>query len=368
MPRFDINQLAELEPAELDARLAECRSRINTRFTLAHDQCRDLSPDEAGQTAIDRDELTALAAAKALRAGNDERSEVIGRALAEARSAGWRGDDGGPLAEFAAGLAAGVPTRAAVECRSVTSATAGARGAVAAEALGQADWLWQVASIPFTPADSLTVAGPRYAALVAQDATPEEADKPAMADPAKVSATLEAFGVTQVVSDQVIRFGIGATAVSARLASEVVFSVNAATAAALETAAGTPLGFAGSPSYSADLGIATIWAQTGAKPTLLLVNPADYPELSDKAAVGPGDTIGAEVVRFNGVPLAVNAAVTAGVGVVLNGRAFSAHGTDVLFASLPNLGDNTVTLRAEAYFALLQHDAGAAVAVDLLGS
>ena len=64
-------------------------------------------------------------------------------------------------------------------------------------------------------------------------------------------------------------------------------------------------------------------------------------------------------------PLIVNDAITAGVGVVVNGRAFSAHGTDVLLASLPNLDNNTVKLRAETYFALLQHDAGAIVAVDL---
>ena len=50
----------------------------------------------------------------------------------------------------------------------------------------------------------------------------------------------------------------------------------------------------------ADHGIATIWGATGAKPTAIIVNPADYPLLSDKAAVGPGDGIGAEVVRFNG--------------------------------------------------------------------
>ncbi len=43
----------------------------------------------------------------------------------------------------------------------------------------------------------------------------------------------------------------------------------------------------------------------------------------------------------------------------------TAHGTDVLLASLPNLSDNTVKLRAETYFALLQHDAGVG-AVDLV--
>lgn len=80
---------------------------------------------------------------------------------------------------------------------------------------------------------------------------------------------------------------------------------------------------------------------------------------------GPGDTVGAEVVRYNGIPIAVNDAITADVGVALNGQAFSAHGTDVLLASLPNLDNNTVKLRAETYFALLRLDVGAAVAVEL---
>ena len=88
-------------------------------------------------------------------------------------------------------------------------------------------------------------------------------------------------------------------------------------------------------------------------------------EPSNKAAVGPGDGIGAEVVRFNGTVLLVNSAIKAGVGVVLNGAAFSAHGTDVLLASAPNLNTNMVTLREETYAALLQHDAGAIVAVEL---
>ena len=115
----------------------------------------------------------------------------------------------------------------------------------------------------------------------------------------------------------------------------------------------------------ADLAIAKVWAQTGAKPTALLVNSANYPDLAEKAVTGPGDTVGAEVLRYNGVVIAVNDPITADVAVVLNGRAFSAHGTDVLLASLPNLDNNTVKLRAETYFALLAHDAGAIVAVEL---
>jgi hypothetical protein len=162
-----------------------------------------------------------------------------------------------------------------------------------------------------------------------------------------------------------VRYGVGAQVVSERLAAEAIFSVNAAFADALEAAAGTPVVYATGPSHMADSGIARIWAATGARPTAILVNPADYPLLSDKAAVGPGDGIAAPVVMFNGVVLLVNSAITAGVGVVLDGRAFSAHASPVLLASAPDLGTNMVKLRAEVYAALLQHDAGAIVAVDL---
>lgn len=358
---FDIDQLAELPPTELDARLTECRARLDAAFTNAHNECRDLTADEAEQTAADRDAITALAAARALRQGNEQRSALVGRAISEAPRVETRG----AMAEFTEALIRGVPYRVAIECRSITSANAGSRAAVAIEAIGRPRWLWQDASIPFFAADSLTVSGPKFAALVAQSATAEAGAKPNMADPSLEQETLQAFAVVDEVSDQMVRFGLGAQAVSERLAAESVFSVNAAFAEALETAAGAPVTFTTAASHMADLGIARVWAQTGAKPTVLLVNSADYPLLSDKAAVGPGDTIGAPVMMFNGVPLVVNDAVTAGVGVALNGRAFSAHGTDVLLASLPDLSTNMVTLRAETYAALLQHDAGACVAVDL---
>jgi len=99
-----------------------------------------------------------------------------------------------------------------------------------------------------------------------------------------------------------------------------------------------------------------------------VVNSEDYPSLSDKAAVGRGDTIGAEIVLFNGIPLLANDAITSGVGVAVNGRAFSAHGTEVLFTSGPNVVNNPVTLRSETYFALVQHDEGAIAAVGLTGT
>jgi hypothetical protein len=291
-----------------------------------------------------------------------ERTRLVGEAIAampnpvETRA----------LSDFASAVVEGRPVRIPVEPRSIASPNPGARGAVAVEAIGRPGWLYTACSIPFARANELTVRGPLYAALVAYSATAE--NKPAMTDPTLATATLAAFSVVQTVSHQAVRFGVGTQAVIDRLAAESVFSVNKAIADALETAAGAPLGYLGSASQSADLAIATVWAQTGALPTALVVNSEDYPSLSGTAAVGPGDTIGTEVVQFNGIPLLANDAITSGVGVAVNGRAFSAHGTEVLFTSLPNVVNNTVTLRAETYFALLQHDEGAIAAVGLTGT
>lgn len=364
--KLDIDELTQLPIAELEERAADAAGRVEERLERAQVLNRDLTERETQLTNADKAELEALRAAITLVEHREqqfrERAQLIQNAIDTARP---QIETREAFGAFVTAVANGQPARVAIEQRSVTTANAGARTGIAVEALGRPQWLYALASIPFTRATELTISGPKYAALVAQEATPEGQTKPPMTDPALATATLVPFAVTQVVSDQVVRFGVGAQAVTERLASESVFSVNAAIADALEAAAGVPLANAGTASNMADLAIAKVWARTGAKPTVLLVNSADYPDLSDKAAVGPGDGIGVEVVQFNGVPLAVNDAITAGVAVACNGRAFSAHGTDVLLASLPNLQDNTVMLRAETYFALLQHDAGAAVAVDL---
>lgn len=319
--------------------------------------------------------MTALRDAIEYPSGDQQEAERVERQSRERTRLAGEATAGMPnpvetlaLSDFAMAVVEGRPVRIPVEHRSITSANAGAGGAVAVEAIGRPEWLYRACSIPFVRANALTVSGPLHAALVAQSATAEAQNQPAMTDPTLATATLAAFTVVQTVSRQVVRFGVGAQAVIDRLAAESVFSVNKAIADALETAAGAPLGYLGSASQSADLAIATVWAQTGARPTALVVNSEDYPSLSDKAAVGSGDTIGAEIVRFNGIPLLANDAITSGVGVAVNGRAFSAHGTEVLFASLPNVVNNTVTLRAETYFALLQHDEGAIAAVGLTGT
>ena len=113
-----------------------------------------------------------------------------------------------------------------------------------------------------------------------------------MTDPTLEQETLQAFAVVEEVSDQVVRFGVGATAVTERLAAESVFSVNHAFADALETAAGTPVTYTTSASHMADTGIATIWAATGAKPTAIL----GLCVVGGQGGCRSGDGIGAEVV------------------------------------------------------------------------
>ena len=103
-----------------------------------------------------------------------------------------------------------------------------------------------------------------------------------------------------------LRFGAGPTAVTDRLAAESVFSVNAAGRRAGNRGRHTCRVHCVSITHGRP-DIAKMWAKTGAKPTALVLNSADYPRLSDKAAVGPGDTVGGEVARFNGIPLVVKA-------------------------------------------------------------
>lgn len=361
--RTDIDLLIDLPDTEFEERARAAGERVELRINRALSENRDMTARESELTQADRDELAALQKAAAVREHNAEHRARIAEAMGQIEHRS-RADDGA-LDAFALALTRGVPVRVAVETRSVTTANAGARANVAGGNLGRPEWLYTSLRIPFAVSDSLKVAGPKFAQLVARGATAELGTKPNMTDPTLEESTLEAFAVVEDVSDQLVRFGIGAGAVTARLASESVFSVNAAIADALEAAAGTPIVYSTGAGHMVDAGIAKIWARTGAKPTGVLVNSADYPLLAAKAVTGPGDTVGAEVVRYNGIPIAVNDSVTAGVGVVVNGSAFTAHGTDVLFASAPNLDNNTIKLRAETYFALLQHDAGAIVAVDL---
>ena len=274
--------------------------------------------------------------------------------------------DAANIRELVAAVQSGRPHRTTLTRAAVTTALAGATTGVASSAGTLPPYVHLQAGIPFMGAGGLTVQGPTFAALVAQDATAQLGSKPEFTSPELDSATLAAFAVQKKVSDQLVRFGVGAQVVIDRLRAEVIYSINASVATALETAAGTPVTYTTSASAMADTGIASVWANTGQMPTAILVNPADYPALADKAAVGPGDGIGAPVVAFNGCPLLVNNAITAGVGVVLAGGGFSAHGTDVVVASLPVLTTNELQLLVEQYFALLQHDAAAAVAVELV--
>jgi hypothetical protein len=377
-----IVDLAELSDDELDERLRTVTDRVTGRFDRVRDTGRDLTQRELDLTHDDHDELESLRTACELRSAARERIERADtdrvrtdaeRAVATARftravESTPRPVESRGVAEYIAAMTEGRPVRVSVECRSITSVNAGVSAATAVEQVGQPSFIWSDAAIPFSVAKTLQVSGPLFAALVAAPATAETTLKPSMADPSLSTSTLKAFGITSVVSDQVLRFGVGAPAVYSRLSSEVIFSVNSSFVAALETSAGTPLAAAATPSEGADLAIGHTWAQTGARPTALLVNPADYASLSSKAAFGPGDTIAAAVLRFNGVPLIVSASITAGVVVAIVGQGFSAHATEVWLASLPDLTRNTTTLRAELFGALLQHDGGAAVAVTLTGA
>lgn len=329
------------------------------RFNKLAEHAEQLRERAQQRTTAARDLVQRLASGELRREG--EQHGITPRAETPDRD-----DDADRLAHLVDAVRAGQPHRTFIRTASPISTTvAGAATGVAASMPGLPPYLHRQVGIPFSPASGATVVGPHFAALVAQSPTTQLSAKPEFTSPTLSSATMAAYAVTKRVSDQVVRFGVGAQVVIDRLRAEVIYSVNAAVATALETAGGGAISYAGSPSQSADLGIATVWANTGQRPSAILVNEVDYPELADKAGVGPGDGIAAPVLQFNGVPLIVNSALTAGVATVVAGSGFSAHGTDTIVATLPILSTNELEMLVEQYFCLLQHDSGAVACVDI---
>ena len=76
---------------------------------------------------------------------------------------------------------------------------------------------------------------------------------------------------------------------------------------ALETAAGTPVAFTVSALRTADRILRRCGRRLARNRLRWFSIQPITRVLSDKAAVGPGDTVGGEVARFNGIPLVVKA-------------------------------------------------------------
>ena len=148
--RTDIDALAQLPVDERIERTRGAVERIELRSNRARAENRDLTQREYQLSSADRDELEALQKADAIA----EHAARNLAAIAEAIDSTPRPEMRGRLNEFAEALTRGVPYRVQVECRSITSANAGARGAVAVEAIGRTQWLYTLASIPFTMAMS----------------------------------------------------------------------------------------------------------------------------------------------------------------------------------------------------------------------
>ena len=140
--RTDVDALAQLPGDEFEERIRAAAERIELRANRCLAENRDLTERERQLCTADRDELHALHKAEAIR----EHAERTRKAIGEAIENTPRPETRGCLAEFAEALSRGVPYRVQVECRSITSANAGARGAVAVEQLGRPQWLYQAAA------------------------------------------------------------------------------------------------------------------------------------------------------------------------------------------------------------------------------
>lgn len=368
--KYDPSRLAEECSAdELEHRRDAALERIETRIERAQSAARDLTDREATLSRDDRAEIEACDEAVEMVRRRDETRDKAHRVHLEL--ARMRGEQEirqawSSLADFEAGLRAGVPQRVAVGAevfhRAATTATAGETVEVAART-GRPAFIWSVLGVPFFRAASSKVEGPTWTALAAQAATAEGGTKPTMADATLDSQQLAAYGVVHTVSDRVVRFGIGEDAVTARLAAEAVYSVNAGVIARLSTH-GTELAFATDTTTSLDTAIAEVVARTGGA-TGIIINPAEYPAVAARSATNAADVESGTVSGYNGLRIFMHPSMAAGHGIVVNGSWLSAHATDVLLASLPKLSTNEIELRAECYAAVLIGDASAVQRVDL---
>ena len=103
---------------------------MELRSNRALAEHRDLTEREKQLSSDDHDELEALRKAEAVR----EHRERLMQAIGEAVDAAPRPETRAAFGEFVAALTRGVPHRVQIETRSVTTAVAGARAAVAVEA------------------------------------------------------------------------------------------------------------------------------------------------------------------------------------------------------------------------------------------
>ena len=347
--------------SHIEHRAALAGERIQTRIDHATAVGRDLSTAEMELCDADRAELAELHEAQRTQTEVTQRTGIIQRAMDEHVGVETRQ----ALDQFAQLLKARAPGRVELFERAATTAVAGARRAVDA-ATSRPGYVHELAGIAMTPASALVIEGPYFPLYVARAATAEGTTKPVMSDPTLKSVTLGAYADTIDVSDQVVRFGVGLNVIGQRLQAEVIYSVNAAVVDAFETEASTAIAFAGTASSQLDKAIATVVDRTGNYPSLAVVNPADWPLFTEKLGRDSAEDIGSKVIEWNGVPIIANAAMTAGFAVVVDGTAWTAHGTNIFLDTLPDLSTNKIKARAEQYFAVMPHYAGAAVAIDIV--
>lgn len=247
-----------------------------------------------------------------------------------------------------------------------TTSNSGAEVIVNGRPGAMSPFLSDQAAIAVKGASTGTVESPYFSALSAVAATAEEGTKPSMSDPTLKSVDMAAYASTISITDQARRFGAGLPVFEQRLKNAVIFSLNAAVADAFETEGGTPLTIGtNTVGQQLDRAIASVWSQTGRKPSAIVLNSANYIDVAEKTGADSGGDIGSAVTMWNGVVILVNDAITADVAVAVAPGGWTAYRSSMIFDTDPNLSDNTLLARAEMYAAILPHFSGAAVAVAL---
>jgi hypothetical protein len=248
----------------------------------------------------------------------------------------------------------------------VSTANAGAVQGVSHTPAVLSPYLTDLAGIALEMPPGAKVGGPLWGALDPQAAPSEGGAVPELADPTLSTATIGFYSRVSTLSAAVERFGNGQGNAGNRLRAEVIGDVNRAFVTDAVSVAGAAMAFvtgATAPSM-VDRGIARVSTLAGERPGLIVCNETDYPLLSERSATSGAD-IGAPVLAFNGVALAVENGVPAGNALVIAGNGWTAYRDGMELVSAPIITTGQIAYRANQWAGVKPEFSGAAVLVDL---
>lgn len=354
---------------DLLARGDQVQDRIDRRNQLAEITGVQLSAEDAEKNANDQAFLDAAGQAFTLLEGGPDRKPEAGHPV-PGRGAEIPAVEAA-LAQFSQIVTSHQIGRVVVPevygpKFAVSTANAGAAQGIGTTPAAVSPYLTDLAGIALEAPSGAKVNGPLWGALAPQAAPAEGGNVPVLADPTLATANIGFYSRVSTLSAAVERFGNGQANAGNRLRAEVIADVNRAFVTAAVTAAGAAMTFVtGSTAPSmVDRGIARVSTLAGERPGLIVCNETDYPLLSERSATSGAD-IGAPVLAFNGVALAIDNGVTAGNALVIAGNGWTAYRDGLELVSAPIITTGQLAYRANQWAGAKPEFSGAAVLVDL---